>query len=139
MTCHPDLIMIVTESLKVSPVDFGVAHGQRPIDEQNKLYQQGRTTPGKIVTYKDGYTNKSKHNYQPSMAVDLYCWPRHIMWDSAHLSVLAGVILSTAKRLKAEGKIMLDLRWGNDWDGDGILVKSDATERFIDEPHFELI
>jgi len=37
--------------------------------QQNALYQQGRTKPGKIVTNCDGYKKKSDHQYW--LAVDL--------------------------------------------------------------------
>ncbi len=139
MSCHPDLVTIINEALKVSPIDFGVAHGHRSPEVQNKLYQQGRTTPGKIVTHKDGFKKKSKHNHFPSMAIDIYCWPKKIMWDEDHLCVLGGVIIATAKNLKARGLIKHELRWGNDWNSDGVLVQKDPNERFIDLPHFELI
>ena len=33
----------------------------RSDEEQFKRYQQGRITPGKIVTYLDGHTGRSKH------------------------------------------------------------------------------
>jgi hypothetical protein len=36
----------------------------RTNDEQTALYEQGRTAPGKIVTYKDGVISKSMHQKQ---------------------------------------------------------------------------
>lgn len=39
--------------------------------EQERLYQQGRTTGGEIVTYIDGITKLSKHNLYPSLAFDV--------------------------------------------------------------------
>lgn len=38
---------------------------------QQKLYQQGRTTPGDIVTNVDGFNKVSQHNYYPSRAIDV--------------------------------------------------------------------
>ena len=38
-------------------VNVGISSGARTQDEQNKLYEQGRTTPGNIVTW----TRNSKH------------------------------------------------------------------------------
>lgn len=43
--------------------------GLRSAKYQNELFQQGRTIPGKIVTYKDGYKHPSNH--QTGMAADL--------------------------------------------------------------------
>jgi peptidoglycan L-alanyl-D-glutamate endopeptidase CwlK len=42
---------------------------ERSPQEQNFLYQQGRTRPGKIVTNCDGYITKSEH--QKWLAIDL--------------------------------------------------------------------
>lgn len=38
---------------------------------QQKLYQQGRTTPGDIVTNIDGFNKSSNHNFYPSRAIDV--------------------------------------------------------------------
>ena len=47
----------------------------RTFTEQAKLYAQGRTEPGQIVTYCDGYQNKSKHQKDKngySRAIDFF-------------------------------------------------------------------
>lgn len=41
------------------------------------LYQIGRTTPGRIVTWKDGVYSKSLHNFLPSLALDVA-----VEWDT---------------------------------------------------------
>ena len=138
-TCHPDLQLVIEEAIKYSPIDFGVSHGHRSPEEQNELYQKGRTQPGDIVTYLDGYNKKSKHNESPSHAVDIYCSPSQIMYDAQHLSAVVSVILSTASRLYDEGKITHRLRSGGDWNRNGIFVHKDPAERFIDMPHIEII
>ena len=43
----------------------------RTVAEQQRLYSQGRTTKGNIVTWVDGVTKKSNHNYYPSKAIDV--------------------------------------------------------------------
>lgn len=138
-TCHPDLQKIIREAIRWSPIDFGVSHGQRTPEEQNELYQKGRTTPGDIVTYLDGYEKKSKHNESPSDAVDIYCWPREIMYDQEHLAATVGVIMATAARLLEEGMITSRIRSGGDWNRNGVFVHKDKNERFIDMPHIERI
>lgn len=137
-TCHEDLQLVIQEAIKVSPIDFGISHGHRSPIEQNELYQKGRTKPGAVVTYMDGFDKRSKHNEYPSKAVDIYCWPQHIMYDMNHLCVVGGVILATANRLYEEGKINNRVTCGNDWNQNGILVSKDGTERFTDAPHFQI-
>lgn len=41
----------------------------RPVEEQNKLYAQGRTAPGQRVTNAKG--GQSPHNFKPSYAFDV--------------------------------------------------------------------
>jgi peptidoglycan LD-endopeptidase CwlK len=45
----------------VKGADVQITQGTRTAKEQNDLYKKGRTKPGKIVTYADGYRNKSNH------------------------------------------------------------------------------
>lgn len=135
-TCHPDIQLIMTESLKVSLIDFGMAEGHRPVARQQKLYAQGRTEAGPIITYIDGINKKGKHNLQPSMAGDIYAWIGKASWDERYLCYLAGVIQAITERLYKEGKINHKIRWGGNWDGDGIII---TDQSFVDLPHHELI
>ena len=38
-TCHEDLQLIMNESIKVSTVDFGIAQGERTIEQQQDKLQ----------------------------------------------------------------------------------------------------
>ena len=58
---HPNLINFMTELIKISPWNFKITAGVRTAEEQNKLYQQGRTVKGIKVTKVDGYKLKSNH------------------------------------------------------------------------------
>ena len=58
---HPNLVNFMTELIKISPWDFKITAGVRTAEEQNKLYQQGRTVKGIKVTKVDGYKQKSNH------------------------------------------------------------------------------
>lgn len=58
---HPRLVEVIKKAIVNSPYDFLITHGVRTAEEQNKLYQQGRTIPGIIITRCDGYINKSNH------------------------------------------------------------------------------
>jgi len=72
---HPDLVKLMTEAIKESPVDFTIVQGVRTTQYQQSLYAQGRTAKGKIVTNADGVKKKSNHQAKSDgygHAVDLF-------------------------------------------------------------------
>ena len=72
---HPNLVKVITEGIKTSPVDFTITEGLRTTKEQQQLYAQGRTAPGNIVTNVDGVKKKSNHQAKEDgygHAIDLY-------------------------------------------------------------------
>lgn len=120
-----------------SKVDFGIACGHRSVKEQQELYAQGRTVPGNIVTNVDGVKTKSKHNSMPSIAVDIYAFVNgSASWDEKYLVYLGGMIEAIAADMYARKEISHKLRWGGNWNGDGVII---TDQRLIDLPHFELI
>lgn len=133
-TCHPDLIKIMTLALSRSSVDFGVSEGERSLSRQKELYDQGKS---KI----DGIRKKGKHNYSPSLACDIYAYHpdpatrRKIIWDLGTLCYIAGVVKSCAEELLSKGEISHTVRWGGNWDMDGVIL---LDQSFDDLPHFEL-
>ncbi|ALW84972.1 hypothetical protein AUC43_07630 [Hymenobacter sedentarius] len=88
----------------------------RSVARQDALYAQGRTKPGKIVTYKRG--GESKHNWQPCSALDVaFQLPNGEMsWSGLLLSKFARLMKAADARV----------HWGGDWPG------------FKDRPHFEV-
>lgn len=145
-----DLWVLFHEVLK--HYDHTIIYGKRSEKEQNQLYKQGRRFDGgvwvidnymEIVTYKQW--PDSKHNVKShedlSIAVDAapYINGRMVNGskreDEAQIYHFAGFVLGVAKRLKAEGKMSLDVRWGGDWDMDDNV--NDQT--FNDLFHFELV
>lgn len=89
-----------------------VTQGYRSCEEQDKLYAQGRTRPGQIVT--NARCGESLHNYGVAFDVAFLengspSWKEYHPWDTLGLM----------------GKI-LGLEWGGDWKG------------FVDRPHFQL-
>lgn len=122
-TCDPDLQSIFNLAIKRSKIDFGIAEGHRSIERQKELFAEGKTTI-------DGVTQKSQHNFSPSLAVDIYAYFNgSASWDEKHLCYIAGVVQSCAVEL---GFVV---RWGGNWDSDGVIV---YDQNFIDLPHFEI-
>lgn len=105
--------------------DILVIEGVRTKERQADLYSQGRTKPGKIITW----TMQSKH--LDGKAVDVVMLKNGtIDWnDSKSFEELGKIMVDTAKQLGVK------LRWGYDWDGDGVLKEKGET----DGPHFELV
>lgn len=138
-TCYVELQVVMRESLKETQVDFGISEGTRTDEKQIHLYASGRTRPGPILTKRDGVTKKSKHQANPSPAVDIYAYipgKPHLAYNKIYLAYLGGVITSVAERLYQEGRIAYRIRWGYNWDGDGEIG---TDQDFQDMPHHELI
>lgn len=125
--CHLDLQKLMQEAIKASPYDFGIIWGYRSPVKQNELYQQGRITEGKIVTYIDGHKNKSKHNYKPSQAVDIACYVNgNLTWNAEIYKIVASHILDIAENLFLKGEIENRITWGGHW------------HKLKDWPHFQI-
>lgn len=130
-TCTNNLQRVFNLAIKRSNVDFGIACGRRTIEEQQELYAQGRTKEGSIVTNVDGFNVLSKHNENPSEAVDIYAWINgKASWEDKPLCYIAGVIMSCAKELGVK------LRWGGNWNSNGVII---SDQNLKDLPHFEEI
>ena len=110
LTCNPDLITIISQAIKNSPIDFTVLCGHRGEKEQNEAYAKGNST----LKYP-----KSKHNHYPSEAIDIAPYP--IDWnDIDRFKKLSSHIKQIAAWLDIE------IEWGGDW------------ENFKDYPHYQL-
>jgi len=121
---HQDLVKLFLYSIKNSPIDFGIPKfgGLRTALEQNKLYRNG-------VSNADGVLNLSKH--QEGLALDVFAYvDGKASWNKAHLSMIAGVILSNAVILRKKGFITSKIKWG----GTFASQKLDGW----DMPHFEI-
>ncbi|MEK5008597.1 M15 family metallopeptidase [Bacillus sp. FSL K6-3312] len=92
-----------------------ITSGYRSFAEQNKLYAQGRTAPGKIVT--NGKGGQSNHNY--GLAIDyvlLSADGKKALWT----------VNEKWRRVAQIGK-SLGFSWGGDW------------KSFKDYPHLEMM
>lgn len=125
---HPNLVKIMTEAIKTSPVDFTIVEGVRTAKRQQELYAQGRTKPGMKVTNADGVRNKSNHQVKADgfgHAVDLYPYYNGSVQVEGNevdkkLKLISSHIKGTAKKLN------LEITWGGDW------------KKPYDPPHFQL-
>jgi len=105
------------------------------------LFKKGRTFDGekwivsegsKIVTYKDGIFEKSRHQLKDGVswavdAVPYYPNKPHIRWDyTSGFLRFGSYVLGVADMLYAYGDIEHELEWGGQW-GD-----------FKDYAHFQL-
>jgi len=136
-TCHPDIQTILHELIKY--YDFSVVYGIRTEEEQKKLFAEGRS-------HIDGVTKKSKHQGEMyngqlvSLAADIVPYAKGINpfddnpKNRARYYFMMGMVRAISIRLKEEGKISHDIRFGLDWDSDDIFT----DQNFDDLPHMEL-
>lgn len=123
---HPDLTAVVKRAIELTAQDFSVICGVRTAEEQAALYAQGRTKPGKVVTW----TLRSRHLPGPDgmgRAVDLAPFP--LDWNTpSKFDAIATAMIQAGEELG------VPIRWGADWDQDGNWRERGET----DSPHFEL-
>ncbi|MGX9805962.1 M15 family metallopeptidase [Exiguobacterium acetylicum] len=105
----------VIREMHTQGIYVGVAQGYRSIAEQNRLYAQGRTTEGPIVTNARG--GQSNHNR--GIAVDLFQYSRDGTQALFQNDQAFQIIVAAMKRR--------GFSWGGDW------------KSFKDYPHFELL
>lgn len=122
---HPGIVAVVKLAITITTQDFFVLEGVRSKARQEQLYAQGRTKPGPIVTW----TRNSRHFIGSDgfgHAVDLVPYP--VDWDTpSKFDAIASAVF------KASLSVGVRIRWGADWDADGILRERGES----DSPHFE--
>ena len=127
-----DLKIILSELIKV--YDFSIIESHRSLETQKKYYREGKSTL-------DGVNRKSKHQSYPSKAVDIMPYKKGTNafsgneLDNRRFYMMMGMLKVIAIRLKEEGKISHDVRFGLDWDSD----ETFRDQTFHDLPHVELI
>lgn len=112
---HPELarrVRVLCQRLAASGITVEVVQGLRSYAEQDKLFAQGRTKPGKIVTRARG--GQSNHNF--GLAVDLCPFENgKPNWEASP---------AIWQRIGNEAE-RLGLEWGGNW-------------KFVDMPHVQL-
>lgn len=105
---HPDLVKVIEEAIKESPLDFSITEGVRSRERQKELFDAGKSQ-----------TMNSRH--LSGKAVDIaVIKDGTVTWDMKYYQLVADHIKNTAKEMK------IDIIWGGDWNS------------FKDGPHFEL-
>lgn len=104
-----------------SGIDVVITDGFRSAEEQNRLYEKGRTSGGNIVTYAKG--GESYHNFGLALDFALRTPAGDILWDMNYDGNGNGQsdwmeVVQIAKSLGFE--------WGGDW------------PRFKDYPHLQM-
>jgi len=109
-TCHPDLVLLMNEALAdpECPSDMSILCGYRGEEEQNAAFESGASQ----LRYP-----QSRHNREPSLAVDVAPYVGGITWDWQYYYPLADHIKATWARLSESGQLSGDyrLQWGGDW------------------------
>ena len=103
---HEDLRRVVEKAITITTVDFGVVQGLRTVDQQRELYAQGRTKPGKIVTW----TMRSDHLTGRAVDLGAYVNGKYIAGNTADELELYYKIADAM--LKAADILDIKISWG---------------------------
>ncbi len=117
---HPDLVAVMHEAIKITPVDFGIIEGARSLDRQKELFATGKSQ-----------TMHSRHLV--GKAVDFAAYvDGKITWDEHYYATIADAI-----KLAAAG-LGVPITWGGDWhafkDSDHIELEKHAYPDTKEEP-----
>ena len=106
--CHEDIIKVTKRAIEITPYDFGIPEkgGLRTVEYQKKLYAQGRTTAGKIVTW----TMHSPHLLGHAVDFIVYIDGKYVDGDTPeelkYYNAVAGAFL------QAGAELNIPIVWG---------------------------
>jgi peptidoglycan L-alanyl-D-glutamate endopeptidase CwlK len=139
---HPNLVAVVKRAIEVTDVDFGVTYGVRTLQEQEELYNSGRsqTMKSKHLIQEDGYSH----------AVDLVAhFGSDVSWELNVYDNICDAMAIAAEELE------VPIKWGAAWSEGDIRFYEDTAEDamnayidlrrsqgrrpFLDGPHFEMM
>lgn len=120
---HGDLRKVVHRAIELTKQDMTCIEGIRNIERQRQLVKSGASK-----------TLKSRHI--TGHAVDLAVWRNgKIDWEEDKDEKNKDGYKEIGRAMKAAAKeLKVDIRWGADWDSDGL----HSDETFLDWVHFEL-
>ena len=135
-TCHRDIQATMNLAIYISDVDMSAVCGKRGEVAQEKAFDDG---------FSKAHFGESPHNFVVKddggcPACDMIPWKDGKgQWnDKALFHRMADFIMEANKQLLGWGIVKHELVWGNDWNGNGIIVENDPAENFIDRPHWQL-
>tara|TARA_R100000773_G_scaffold44669_1_gene47246 strand:+ start:19941 stop:20342 length:402 start_codon:yes stop_codon:yes gene_type:complete len=119
-TVHPDLKLVMTEAIKLTPIDFGITEGMRSLERAEQLKAEGLSKVG------------AKSLHCQGRAVDIVCYDNgKVTWELEYYEAVAGVIGEVCEILN------IKIRWGGSWVTGDFKLNRDMS--FIDAVHFEII
>ena len=121
---HPivaEKVEILIEKTAEKEITILITDGYRSFEEQDKIYDKGRRTPGKVVTHAEG--GESYHNFGLAVDFALQLENGNVIWDIEYDGNGNGQsdwfeVGGIAKEL--------GFQWGGDWRG------------FKDYPHLQM-
>lgn len=111
---------------------------QRIVEDYDCVVLEGARDPiRQIGLYNEGKSKvkHGKHNFFPSLAIDISPYPIPKNWGEGDHKELAKFYHFAGFVLAKANSLGILLRWGGDWDGDGDF--SDQT--FDDLIHYEIL
>lgn len=126
-TCHSALASVATRAIEITPVDFTIVHGWRGEEIQNTLFESGASKK----RWPQSKHNNTENDLPWSLAIDFAPLIKgEIPWKDTHVfALVAGCWFAAAKERG------VTLRWGGDWDMDGLTT----DQTFMDWGHVELV
>jgi peptidoglycan L-alanyl-D-glutamate endopeptidase CwlK len=125
-TCHLDLRILFGHVIQ--DFDCTIVCGHRDKEAQDRAYAEGKSK----LKYP-----RSKHNQNPSMAIDVapYEPGQGIDWTKNQMIAFAFYVKGRADELYTTGVMSHRIRLGADWNQNNDI----DDETFLDAPHFELL
>lgn len=137
--------MFLHYALYRSPMDFSVTEGYRSEELQNFYYRIGKSQkqfPNSEHNISDADGNPASLGFHLLPAPSKLPILKYDIWeDRERLTYLAGIIVGLAAAYAIESGEptgVKGVRWGGDWDNDGILNRWDK-HKLDDLTHFELV
>lgn len=146
-TCQKDLVKIHETAIILCPYDYGIHEGGRTVKTQQRYFDTKKTklnpkaypSPEDLARVATHIIIEGSKKYGKSRGTDMHLAVKYkgksLAWDRDHLIALANYIIGVADCLFLMGVISHRLRWGGNWDKDGVILKDQS---FDDLPHLEL-